>query len=361
MYKILSCLCLFVNIINQASAQSKQDDCCKSLDNLTAEDKAIYKKRDCHRYRNNLFLRQTLIYAPLSYVCGPRMEWQQVYPRDHYILSADIVPQFVIGGRWMPIPIHFTPRFMARIFYDNKEQTGDSSLPVRTPSYMPGATAYFPLNSCEDISSTSYLKYLSLSVFHHSNGQDGNEFNGKDINHYNGNFSTNFVEVAYNFRRRSNIRPVLLCDSRSSEFHDWYGRVGVEQHFGTADSLKSSYGDTRLNMRIGWLKVNGHRDLIRCAPVDHPYHRETYRMVLNATYIMGKRDLGLDDWRRRWNADLSLYRRIPGSPNTAGVLAVGYFGSDPYNIFYDTSPYFFVRLGLAIGFFYNPLAGEPQQ
>jgi hypothetical protein len=358
MKKTIVCLLLSACFLS-AGAQEKKNDCCKDFSELDSVAKIGYSRKECHRDRNYLFARQTLLYAPLSYMSGPWMELG--VPKGHYIISADVVPQFVIGGKWWPFPIHITPRFMVRILPDNKKE-GDSSLPVRTPSYIPGATIYFPFNACDAIASTSYLNYGSLSVFHHSNGQDGDEFTsgGRELNHYNGNFSTNFFELAYSFRVRSNFKPVFLCRATGSRFHEIYGRIGYERHFGTADSLKSSYGDTRWNLRLGWFQVKGHRDLINCAPVDEAYHRETVRIVFNATYIASKRILNLDKLERRLNMDLNLYRRIPGSPNAAGFIGVGYYGSDPYNIYYDTKPYFFVRAGIAAGFFFSPLKSEPR-
>lgn len=330
--------------------------------NLDEEGRLRFERKLTHRNANGTFLRQTLTYSPLSYACGPSMDQGlfSVSPKGYYILSADIVPEFVIGGDWFRFPIHFTPRYMVRIFHDDKAK-GDSSLPVRTPSYMPGATIFIPLCSPGAILSSSYLKYLSISVFHHSNGQDGHEFlpHSRQLNHYNGNFSTNFVEPAYNFRYRSNIKPVAFSGGIGSRFHEWYGRLGYEMHFSTADTLKSSYGNGRWNLRLGWILSKSYNDIVAHVPVGKPYHRETWRAVLNATYINGDRDLGLSPIDNRLNIDLSIYRRIPSSPNTAVFTTVGYYGSDPYNIYYDQR-YFYFRFGLAMGFFVSPLKGDEQ-
>ncbi|WP_276090403.1 hypothetical protein [Pedobacter sp. JY14-1] len=101
------------------------------------------------RIRNFTFLQQTMNYAPLSYASPPFCELGS--PKDGYILSADIQPNFVIGGKRWSVPVHLTARYKVRIFRDD-EQAGDRSLPVRTPSFMPGFTAFYPLQR--------YLQYL---------------------------------------------------------------------------------------------------------------------------------------------------------------------------------------------------------
>ena len=51
--------------------------------------------------------------------------------------------------------------------------------------------------------------------------------------------------------------------------------------------------------------------------------------------------------------DVSYYWRIPSTPNASFFASTGYYGSDPYNIYYPDS-YFFGRAGLAFGFFEAP-------
>lgn len=307
----------------------------------------------CHkqakRQRNMHFVRNTLYYSPLSYACLPSTDLGS--PKGSYILSADIIPEFVIGGRWMPFPIHLTARYKVRILRNNKDQ-GDSSLPVRTPSFMPGATIFFPIKFD---TLTNNISYLSLSFFHHSNGQDGKEFKTPDsLNTYNGNFSTNFIEPAFHYRHRKDWR---VQDQSAIGYHtnyaDLYFRAGCEIHFNTADGLKASYGTSRLNLTGAWVKVNNHQDLINGYPNGARYDREKYRLVFNSTLIMGRRNLNLSSFEKRVNFDFNYYYRVPSSPNTALFIGGGYYGSDPYNIYYQNN-YWFIRAGLALGFFITP-------
>jgi hypothetical protein len=310
-------------------------------------------KRLNQRNKNESFLQQTLNYSALSFATGPFMDLGS--PKKWYILSSDIIPQFVIGGRWMPFPIHFTPRFKARILRNNHKE-GDSSFPVRTPSFMPGATIYFPMTYKreEDLK----IRFGSLSVFHHSNGQDQPEFktNG-EINTYNGNFSTNYVEPAFYFRNRKSFnakKERFRCNDGSSGYLDVYGRIGGEFHFLTAANLRNSYGKTRVNGQLGWIWVKNYSEHINKIDVGREcYLKETDRFVLNTTFITGNRTRGLNKFEKRINLDANYYVRIPTSPNAAGFLCLGYYGSDPYNIYYENN-YFYFRMGLALGFFVYP-------
>lgn len=306
------------------------------------------QKKKSRREQNFYFLQQTLNYARLSYACPPGFD--RGSPKSWYILSSDVVPQFVIGGDWMAVPIHITPRYMVRIMHNNV-MAGDSSMPVRTPSYMPGITFYFRTGHMDDAHHD--IHYFSLTGVHHSNGQDGHEFVNDEINTYNGNFSTNYIEPAYHFRKRNRLANVLNKDGgfyQPSDYFDFYGRIGYEVHVNTTDELKNSYGGHRLNVTLGLVEVLKRTDKFETTP----FYRERNRLVLNTTLIMGSRDRDLNTFGKRINVDLNYYWRVPSSPNTAVFVSAGYYGSDPYNIYYMNS-YGFVRAGLAFGFFVAPI------
>jgi len=309
-------------------------------------DSVEFNKKKNRREQNYLFLQQTLNYSPLSYASPPFFDLGS--PKNWYVLSGDIIPQFVIGGDKLPFAIHITPRYMVRMFHNNKVQ-GDSSLPVRTPSYMPGATIYFRNGRADD--SVRKIFYTSLSVFHHSNGQDGREFVNGKINTYNGNFSTNYIEPAFHFRIRNKFVNVFKNTKsyQPQDYFNFYVRIGYEHHFYTVQALKSSYGNERINLTLGFIEVL--RRLHRY--YKNSFYKERNRLVFNTTFIAGARDQGLGVFQKRINFNLNYYWRIPSSPNTALMLAGGYYGSDPYNIYYMQS-YWFVRAGLAFGFFISP-------
>ena len=323
----------------------------------------LYKKE-----RNKKFLENTLTYAPLSYASPPFFDIGS--PKTAYILSADIRPVFAIGGKWNKFPIHLSPRYKVRIFRDNINY-GDSSLPVRTPSYMPGGTIFIPIRKKATLEmplidaaieyEPKILQYLSASFFHHSNGQDGNEFDQQgNFNYYNGNFSSNYVELAYHYRFRSKGDPCTKaedsckCLEAFAPYKDYYFRLGLEKALWTAQDLKSSYGPYRLNFSFSYLGIGSFCDKIgpkgQHKQYEPSYYGEKYRIVVDGTFIIGRRDRGLSNFDKRTNLTISYNRRIKGSPNTAWFLGAGYYGSDPYNIYYPQS-YPFVHAGLSMGFF----------
>jgi len=237
------------------------------------------------RNANQELLIRSLNYADLSYASPPFSDWGA--PKAPYILSADVIPQFAIGGKWSPIALHLTPRFKARIFR-NDELAGDSSLPVRTPSYMPGATLYFKWDRLNR--NSKYYKFASVSAFHHSNGQDGNSLNPDcTYNQYNGSFSTNFIEPAVYISRRFDRKPANLvktkaelpwplsrlrrdvagkdfsCADNITSYYDWYNRLGFAQHFFNDANMLGRYGQSRLNIKTGFIRNYVYRDLLAAA------------------------------------------------------------------------------------------------
>ncbi len=350
-------LCVCSLII--ASAQAVVDT--TRLSTLTPKETEEYLKQ----LDNKDFFSRISNFSELSWASPPAFDVG--HHKGIYILSADISPHFLIGGETMPFVVALTPRYKVRIFRDN-EKFGDSSLPVRTPSFMPGMTIYFrpgrsPLDVYKNIS------YWSVSVFHHSNGQDHETFEspGK-FNYYNGNFSTNYVELAYTFNFRNPVLKIAndKCVPDSNDcnqcplafdrgYSDLVLRAGLEQHFSTAYAQRGNYSRTRLNLRSSWIKVRNWRWRVRESAKDkwkqvgRCYLKESFRIIANANLNLDQLDAPFNKLSRRINADISIHKRIAAG-NTAIFGAVGYYGNDPYNIYYSKH-YFFLRAGLSLGFF----------
>jgi hypothetical protein len=312
------------------------------------KEQAKYNELNARRIKGIAFSNQTLNYSPRSWACPPYFDLGS--PKTWYIFSADISPEFIISSGRLPFTIHLVARYMVRIMHDNPE-AGDSSYSVRTPSFRPGAILYFPIGYVDD--EVRKIKYWSISVFHHSNGQDGNEFNHDgSFNLYDGNFSTNYVTPAFHFRKRKYLTQPVSEEFQNAKpnYKDFYGSAGLELHFRTADSLKSSYGNQRINLELGYISVIKEWDTYHGRRLSNYFYGENYRFIFNFTYIAGDRDKGLSGLDKRINTELSYYWRIKGSPNASLFASTGYYGSDPYNIYYANS-YFFFRAGIALGFF----------
>lgn len=308
---------------------------------------------------NKDFFTRIVQFSELSWASGPFMDYGS--SKGTYILSADIQPAFFVGGERMRFAVNFSPRYKVRIFRNNDGQ-GDSSLPVRTPSFMPGATVYIPIglgahNVYKDIT------YISIAGFHHSNGQDHPTFKPSgEFNFYNGNFSTNYLEFGINRNWRSKKDQRLLFDCRNAcndfdtGYEDWLAKIAIEQHFSTAYAQRGSYGRTRLNLRGGYIRVNNTRLRVkRKGPanawiqVGDCYLRERFRLLVNISTNVDALDEPYNKLHKRINADVGFYWRVSGG-NTSLFASTGYYGNDPYNIYYSKS-YGFFRLGVALGFF----------
>lgn len=308
---------------------------------------------------NKDFFTRMVQFSELSWVSGPFMDYGS--DKGTYILSADIQPAIFVGGERMRFAVNISPRYKVRIFRDD-EGAGDSSLPVRTPSFMPGATVYIPL-SLGSHNVYKNIKYISIAGFHHSNGQDHSTFKPSgEFNFYNGNFSTNYLELGINFnwRRKKDQRLQYECRNVCNDFNTGYedclAKIAIEQHFGTADAQKGSFGRTRLNLRGGYIRVNNNRFRVKRKDSTNKwlqlgdcYLRERFRIIANVSANIDALSKPYNKLNKRINAEIGFYWRVSGG-NTSLFAATGYYGNDPYNIYYSKS-YGYFRFGLALGFF----------
>ncbi len=78
------------------------------------------------------------------------------------------------------------------------------------------------------------------------------------------------------------------------------------------------------------------------------------KYTLDANYFRGPSWEALEEVKaldfRRLNVDLSIYRILNNSNNTAVFASTGLYGSDPYNIYFNEALWYF-KFGLAFGFF----------
>lgn len=286
------------------------------------------------------FADVTWLTPPYGEVGGPR----------YYIMTANLQPYFmVLAAKWSPVAIAIEPRVAVRIMF------GTSS-PVRTPSYNPGATVYVRL-----LKDTTHLFYLSASLFHHSNGQDGPTLDIKDsteprkMNTYNGSFATNYWTAGLNYSQT--IKAKKLSYSMN-------GRVEVEHHvFGIDEGLKGRFGNVRLNLKFATIALGKATEKIKIGRRQRAILREDelvemFRLTFAATFILDKFTGPQSSMLyRRMNVEVKALYRIPGSPNMSLMLAGGYYGQDPYNV-YLQDHYGFFRIGFATGFFIYRLFPE---
>ena len=279
------------------------------------------------------FAEVTWITPPYLDMLGPR----------YYLLTCNLQPYFmVLAAKWSRVAIAIEPRVAVRIM------KGTSS-PVRTPSYNPGVTVYLRL-----LNDTTHLFYFHASLFHHSNGQDGPTLEPTDsteprrMNTYNGSFATNYWAAGLNYSQTITTPKLSYAMNGSLE---------IEHHFfGIDKGMAGRFGNVRLNVKFATIALGKSTEKIRIgkhstAILQEDKLVEMFRLTFAATFILDK-FIGPDasKFYRRVNLEVKAMYRIPGSPNISVLLAGGYYGQDPYNIYmYDH--YGYIRIGFASGFF----------
>ncbi|MEM9920933.1 MAG: hypothetical protein AAF990_22730 [Bacteroidota bacterium] len=329
--------------------------------------------------------------------------------KKSFVLNADIQVPIGMGGKrwrigkWMNT-VHLIPQFKVRILANDPAQ-GDTSLPVRTPSYLPRLTYYGAPTGLWQRKHPSKKRvsshFMGFSAFHHSNGQDGSEFRPDGtINTYNGNFGEQVVfewliggYYQWGCNRpmgfegtpvdsiRENFSRIVRSSTRVSYDRSFYWKLSYEWH--ERSTLTNQvfepldlYGRNRINMQFGLSIVPTFRDLVYSAEKDKfvavtGYQaKEQLRFVVNFNYIVdgdynegdqnGLTKVGFFNLSRRLNFNLSTYWRIRGTPFASLFIQGGYYGSDAYNIYFQESLWQF-RFGLATAFFKYPRKGDFDQ
>lgn len=243
-----------------------------------------------------------------------------------YVINGELIASyFLLASPESRLSLAVTQRFMART-------RTDRSSPIRTPSFRLGTQVFYRLSA-----NVTQYRYVEGQFFHHSNGQDGSTFrpNGT-INTETGDFSTDYLQASYNWGTHLSSR------------YGTYYHLGYRWHppfFNHSAGLAGNYGFGRLLGQATY-RLFGRADTESPPSVTS----ERLRVTLQASYAVNR----LEGWdltaaQRRLNAELSLWY-IPSFSHDAGVfVTVGYYGEDPYNIYFNDR-YAFIRFGIAAGF-----------
>lgn len=282
------------------------------------------------RYKENSELSYT---SPFSEIGAP----------SKYLLSGKLTTTYMIlGTKTLPVAFALIPDFTVRVRNEN-------SAGVRTPSFKLGGTAFIRLNSDEQ-----NYKYAELAFTHHSNGQDASAVNPDGtVNTYNGNFSTNYLTSSYRFGK--------FDDHQNGERYNSYNhKLGLEWHkwFSYEKALEGEYGFTRLlydfsfrkyafynnEKRGGWRKSSSEN------MEKKSLEKEFLRLNAQFSYAVNKiNNSTITDIQKRLNAELTANYSLPFMHNVFIMATAGYYGEDPYNIYFGDH-YPFVRFGISTGF-----------
>ena len=305
-----------------------------SIERRGIDTPGIYKvdtdKKIAHRIINNEF---NAIYEQNL---RTSFAGQEFFDPNKTLLVADLSPNFVLLNT-PKLPFFFVAdaRVQLRLF----DYHGD---PVKSPSYMPGGTLYFRINS-------DYYNphFFSLSFTHHSNGVEGPTLNPNGtINADSGKFTTNFYTLTYHTGNRSDKNNLIITR---------YDALGLELNgplvgLGYVPALSGKYG---------WVRINGDwlYSIARLYPDAVNPDRKTYlnwqRIEFQFTYVADQvYDYNSLDLKKRLNVSLNYYYQFPFMQNVSLMIGGGYRGQDPYNIFFQDS-YPYLTIGIASGLSFN--------
>lgn len=204
----------------------------------------------------------------------------------------------------------------------------ERSAGVRTPSLKLGGMFYYQINK-----DPLRYRYASLRFIHHSNGQDGEAINPDgSINTRTGNFSTNFLTASYHF---GDTKFRGKGNKGRGTSYQLNHEIGLEWHrwFDYEKALENDYGFTRLNYNFSLRR--------------YVEQRENWRLNTMMSYAVNKMtEYKMPAIKKRLNVESSFNYSFPFMHRAFLMAAVGYYGEDPYNIYYRNK-YAYLRFGVS--------------
>ncbi len=269
-----------------------------------------------HQEINTDFIQLYKENAALSYI-SPRGE---LGAPGKFVINGRLTTTYMLlATEKLPIAFAVVPDFTVKV----KEER---SAAVRTPSFKLGGTLFVRLDR-----SVPDYKYASLTFTHHSNGQDGTALNPDgSINTNNGNFTTNYLTLAYHFGTDFNKH-------KNSGYYSLNHKAGLEWHkwFNYEKAMKDDYGFTRI--------------IYNCSLRSYHPEKEDWRLNAEINYALNPmKEYELNAIKKRLNAELSFHYSFPFMNNAFLMMAAGYYGEDPYNIYYRDK-YSYFRFGISSG------------
>jgi hypothetical protein len=315
----------------------------------------------------------------LSKTFNSNKEWQ----KKPFMMEADAKLNFQVlsfSKRNFLCNVHFEPRIIVRMFQNDTAQK-DESFAVRTPSYFPSGTINFSSKKLWNPSKT-INHFFSLKTWHHSDGQDGVDFDEKGwFNTRNGDFADILGnELSYTILKRkvktmaqSNQTPTskkrnMVEKSASSTF--FWGNIAYEYHWEKWVTGRLTrydlFGMHRLNLNLGNRKSNVLQakkyssETQKYYAIEPAKDVEKFKTTLRISYILDKKyNWGpMENWQpvkqnnlsKRLNCVASFFYH-PTKLRYIGLFAQGgYYGSDPYNAYFQQSMWFY-KVGISTGVF----------
>jgi hypothetical protein len=319
------CLFVLVYLFNSLAvlAQSGADSLIKQRHSINLAYTSLYKENSQLSYT-----------SPLGEIGAP----------SGYVINGKLTTTYMLfGPRNLPIAFSVNPDFTVRV-------RTDKSAGVRTPSFRLGGSLYIRLSP-----NTQRYRYAELSFTHHSNGQDGDAvLPDGNINTLTGNFNTNYLTAAYRFGSFTNKK------SPTGMYYSYNHKAAIEWHkwFNYEPALDGDYGFTRLNYdfsfrvyqiysgeKKGWKKVSSDQNTVKSR-----LEKETWRFNGQFSYAINKlSNYNLLAPKKRLNIEASANYSLPFMQNVFIMASFGYYGEDPYNIYFQDK-YGYMRFGVSSTF-----------
>lgn len=298
--------CLFIFSFTAVSAQEEPALTADSLTKL----KSYYNQNFIYLYKENNELSYT---SPKGEIGAP----------SKYVINGKLTTTYMlVASPKLPVAFAVVPDFTVRV-------RDERSAGVRTPSFRLGGIFYVRLNQSID-----NYKYASLKFMHHSNGQDNAAINPDgSINTRDGNFNTNYLTASYHFGKQKTVGNGVyytLNQQTGLEWHKW---------FNYEKALEGNYGFTRLVYNVSLRR--------------YAKDKENWRWDAALNYAVNQMtNYELGALKKRLNIETSYNYSFPFMNNVFLMAAVGYYGEDPYNIYFQDK-YGYMRFGISSGFSRN--------
>jgi len=245
---------------------------------------------------------------------------------SRYVINGKVTTNYmVLASKSLPLAFSINPDFTARV-------RDERSASVRTPSFRLGGTLYLRLSP-----NVERYRYAELSFTHHSNGQDGKAVLADGaINTIDGNFNTNYLTLSYRFGHFTT--PISKMD-----YFGLHHKIGIQWHkwFAYEPALAGDYGFTRLNYDFSF---RVYQNLAK------GIEKEQWRFNSTISYAINSlTDYHFFSPKKRLNAEFSTNYSLPFMQNVFLMATFGYYGEDPYNIYFKDK-YAYARFGISSTF-----------
>jgi len=354
---------------------------------------------------NNIFLSEipnTWIAKPLWHSRPFNFMADRTKKVNPYIFKADINPYFnFFSSPKSSFAAYAVARVKIRNFNSEPQRftfsldSTNNSLPVRTPSFMPAVNLYWapysfnigennvykrtPSNSAKTPFYRRRQIFFKLTLEHHSNGQDGDEYDSVAVptfdnpdrifNVTNGTFGKNLYGILFagfstitkfdrsplgnlNFLIRRPLDSTNILTSSGKERAFWRKNIGT--NFTTINSIQLGLEHQFLKYSPGlalyypknFLHAKFNHSMFNIGQNDES--SEIQRFTIYAMF--GMNDVLLfdnSDFFRRLNIEFQYNWKIPFSPSGNIFINGGYKGWDDYNIYFEDN-YWFFNIGFSV-------------